>query len=330
VRPRALAVALVVALLAALVVLPIVLIDPLGARGGHVRHFTAFATNMALLRFYAYAVDRWRGRAGPEPLRGFLLAMFFFPTFVNGPIETPRDMRAGWLPPAPDAQRAGAGGGLGRGAGGVAKLLVAGLAFPPGWTSSALGAGAAAPAGQLWLWGALLYGWFYLSFAAWTDVAVGLGRLCGRRVQENFAHPWAAVDPADFWRRWHLSFGLWLRDYVYIPLGGNRRRRALNVLATFLVSAAWHIWGSVKFLGLGFFGPHAWEGFLFWGLLNAAGVLAARPMARAVRAGGAWGVGVGRVATFAFAAWCWIPFFLPPGVAARDCLAMLRRMVWPF
>src|SRR5207237_844277 len=102
-----------------------------------------------------------------------------------------------------------------------------------------LAGGAEAPTGRIWLWGALLYAWFYLSFSAWSDVAIGVGALCGRRVQENFAYPWAAIDPADFWRRWHISLGLWLRDYVYIPLVGNRRHRGANVLAPFGVSAAW-------------------------------------------------------------------------------------------
>jgi alginate O-acetyltransferase complex protein AlgI len=252
--------------------------------------------------------------------------MVFFPTLVNGPLEVPRQMEQGWLP---RGDRAALGAGAGRIAAGIAKLAVAGLAFRPGWTA-VLGTGADAPAWQLWLWGGLFYLWFYLSFSAWTDVAVGFARLAGRRVPENFFHPWAATDPADFWRRWHASFGVWLRDYVYVPLGGARRRRALNVAVTFLVSALWHVWGGVKLLGLGFFPPHAWHGFVLWGVLNAAGVLAARPLRRLLEPAGALGRAVGRVVTTAFACWCWIPFFLPAGVSFAECLAMLGRMLWPF
>jgi hypothetical protein len=321
-----LALPLVLVFLAALVVAPVRAIEWLGRHGQREREFVAFATNMAALRAWAYFWDRWRRGAPREPLCRYLLAMLFFPTLVNGPLEVPRQLRDGWLAEGPAAAFAAGARRIGAG---LAKLAVAGLAFRPGWTS-VLANGADAPVWQLWVWGALFYGWFYLSFSAWTDVAVGLGRLAGRRVPENFDRPWAATDPADFWRRWHASFGVWLRDYVYVPLGGGRRRRALNVLVTFLVSAGWHVWGGVKLLGLGYFPPHAWDGFVLWGVLNAAGVLAARPLARLLAPAGAAGRLAGQVVTTAFECWCWIPFFLPAGVPLRTCLEMLRRMLWPF
>jgi D-alanyl-lipoteichoic acid acyltransferase DltB (MBOAT superfamily) len=246
---------------------------------------------------------------------------------VNGPIEALHRPRSSWVPRDP-TERPPARLGVARVALGIAKLAVVGLAFTPGWTS-ALAAGGEVSAARIWLWGALLYVWFYLSFSAWSDVAIGIAALSGRRVPENFAQPWAALDPADFWRRWHVSFGVWLRDYVYIPLGGNRRHRGANVLATFLVSAAWHIWGGVKLLGLGYFPPHAWGGYVVWGVLNAAGVLAARPLDRAFPARGPAARGARMVGTFLFASFCWIPFFLPPGVPLSSGLAMLRRMLWP-
>ena len=327
-RPRSLGIAAIALLLAAQVLLPVVAIGPLGERGGHAREFTAFASNMAFLRFHAYAWDRSRRGAARLPAVRFLLAMLFFPTFVNGPVETPRQMEDGWLGDESGSRRRAALGGLGRIVLGCAKLVLVGLLFAPGWTG-ALAGGGTVPPGRLWLWGAMLYAWFYLSFSAWSDVAIGLGAICGRRVQENFARPWAALDPADFWRRWHLSFGLWLRDYIYIPLGGNRRHRALNVVVTFLVSAAWHIWGSVKLLGIGYFGPHAWGGFVVWGLLNAVGVLAAAPFARALPATGPASTLARAGLTFLFASFSWIPFFLPPGVPLSTGLVMLRRMLWP-
>jgi alginate O-acetyltransferase complex protein AlgI len=218
--------------------------------------------------------------------------------------------------------------GLARVARGIAKLVLVEVLFEPGWTGGLAFAGLDSTA-RLWLWGARLYVWFYLVFSAWSDVAVGLARCCGRVVPENFDRPWLARDPAEFWRRWHVSLGIWLRDYVYIPLGGGRERRALNVALTFLVSAAWHVWGSVKFLGMGLFGPHAWDGFLLWGLMNAVGVLASRPLAAWHAAGGAR-VALARGATFLFAAWCWIPFFMPAGVTLETILHMLTRMLWPF
>jgi hypothetical protein len=318
--PRPLGTLAALGLLGALVVTPIVYIDAIGSFGPRVRELSAFATNVVWLRCWAYLLDRRRHGAPPLAARRFLLAVVFFPTVVNGPIETPHAFARNWgepvLVPA-----------LLRVARGVGKLVLVAFLFAPGWTGGLAFAGLESTP-WLWLWGIRLYVWFYLGFSGWSDVAIGLARASGRVVPENFDRPWLARDPAEFWRRWHVSLGLWLRDYVYVPLGG-RRRRALNVLLTFLVSAAWHIWGSVKLLGLGFFGPHAWDGFLLWGLLNAVGVLVSRPVA-SWHAGGGGRVAIARTATFLFAAWCWIPFFLPPGVTLETCLHMLTRMLWPF
>jgi len=307
---------------AAFVATPVWCIADLGAAGRQVREFTAFATNVAVLRFWAWAWDARDGGSDREPVSRYLLAMLFFPTFVNGPIEAPRSFAGRWR--GPDAADVRAG--LARLGLGAAKLLVVALALEPGWTR-VLEGGPSAPAWRLWWWGALLYGWFYLSFAAWSDVAIGLGRLVGRRVQENFDRPWLALDPGDFWRRWHVSLGLWLRDYVYIPLGGNRRHRTANVLVVFVVSALWHVWGTLKLLGFGYFPVHAWGGFLLWGLLHALGVVllggrgaaAASPASRT----GA------RIATTAFAAWAWVPFFVPASVSFGQTMYMLGRMVFP-
>lgn len=314
------------ALLAAMIVLPVVAIAPLGAEGAHARPFTAFATNMAVLRLWGYAWDRWRGGAAPEPLGRFLLAMLFFPTFVNGPIEVPRQFASGW---GGLERRTALRDGAARVALGAAKLTAVAFALPPDWTSVLATAGDAPPH-VLWAWSLLLYVWFFLSFSAWSDVGVGLGLVCGHRVPENFDRPWMARDPADFWRRWHVSLGVWLRDYVYIPLGGRRRHRALNVLVTFLVSAAWHVWGSLKLLGFGFFPVHAWDGLLVWGCLNAAGVLAAGAIGRGVGAAGAAGRAAAQAGTFLFASLCWLAFFLPPAISCRTYLAMVGRMLWPF
>src|SRR6185369_16461868 len=161
----------------------------------------------------------------------YLLAMLFFPTFVNGPVESAREMPGTWDAPSSREITHGAMR-IGRGA---VKMFVVALVFAPGWTQ-VLAQASEAPWWQLWGWALALYVFFYASFSAWTDVAIGLGSLCGRTVPENFRAPWVALDPADFWRRWHVTFGRWLRDYVYIPLGGNRRRRAMNVAITFLVS----------------------------------------------------------------------------------------------
>ncbi len=94
----------------------------------------------------------------------------------------------------------------------------------------------------------------YADFSAYTDIARGTARCFGIRICENFRHPYLARNPADFWRRWHISLSTWFRDYVYIPLGGSRggpSRVCFNLMATFLLSGLWHganwnfvLWGA--------------------------------------------------------------------------------------
>jgi len=94
----------------------------------------------------------------------------------------------------------------------------------------------------------------FADFSGYTDIARGTAKLFGFNLIENFRHPYLASSPVDFWRRWHISLSTWLRDYVYIPLGGNRGSRlfsARNVMITFLLSGLWHgaswnyvLWGG--------------------------------------------------------------------------------------
>ena len=111
--------------------------------------------------------------------------------------------------------------------------------------------------GMYILTGGTLYSFqLYTDFLSCTCLAQGVSGLFGITLSDNFARPYLAVSIKDFWRRWHISLSSWLRDYVYIPLGGNRRgklRKNLNILITFAVSGVWH-GGGVK--------------FLFWGLLH--------------------------------------------------------------
>lgn len=108
-----------------------------------------------------------------------------------------------------------------------------------------------------WL-GAVAYALqIYFDFSGYSDMAIGLGRMFGFHFLENFDRPYLAVSVTDFWRRWHISLSTWFRDYVYIPLGGNRvgpRRHLLNLLAVWLLTGIWHgaDWAFI-FWGLGYF-----------------------------------------------------------------------------
>ena len=97
----------------------------------------------------------------------------------------------------------------------------------------------------------------YFDFSGYSDMAIGMGRLFGFHFIENFDYPYLSKSVTEFWRRWHMSLGSWFRDYVYIPLGGNRvskRRWVFNILVVWMLTGAWH--GA------------AWN-FVLWGLLFA-------------------------------------------------------------
>ena len=97
----------------------------------------------------------------------------------------------------------------------------------------------------------------YFDFSGYSDMAIGLGRVFGFRFCENFNYPYISASITEFWRRWHISLGTWFRDYVYIPLGGNRKgrgRQLINILIVWMLTGFWH--GA------------AWN-FILWGLMFA-------------------------------------------------------------
>lgn len=100
----------------------------------------------------------------------------------------------------------------------------------------------------------------YCDFSGYTDIAIGLALVMGFRIPVNFNSPYKAMDLTDFWRRWHISLSRWLKDYLYIPLGGNRKgkfRTGLNLMTTMLLGGLWHgasmkfvLWGGLHGIGL--------------------------------------------------------------------------------
>ena len=119
-----------------------------------------------------------------------------------------------------------------------------------------------------WL-GAVAYTFqIYFDFSAYSDMAIGLGRMFGFHFLENFNYPYVSRSVTEFWRRWHISLSTWFRDYVYIPLGGNRCSRARNILNLFLVWALTGLWHGANWTfiawGLWFFVLLIGEKFL-WG-----------------------------------------------------------------
>jgi D-alanyl-lipoteichoic acid acyltransferase DltB (MBOAT superfamily) len=331
---RGVRLATLAALLVAMIVVPITMVSQTWVwLEVPQRQFVAFATNVMLLRFIAYA--RRHAGEGRGDLPTFLLAMSFFPTFMNGPIEGYDEMLARrdtryWNGEGELARLARvAPAAFGRILWGTAKYVLA-IAFLGSRNLEIFASrGASVDLLRLWLWVPELYFLFYIGFSGWADMSVGLGRLLGSHVAENFDRPYVAHSVADFWKRWHITFGTWLRDHVYVPLGGNRVGRVRNVVAVFLVSALWHVWGAVKLVGLEVYPPPWWSGFLAWGLLNAAGVIAAQqmrgapplPLAPALRRR------VAQVATFVFVGLAWIPFYLPASAPLDSWIVIIARLV---
>ena len=204
----------------------------------------------------AYLTDVYRGTIPPERSLGKVtLFMAFFPQLLQGPI-----LRYGSFGPALAERREtaeDAAEGAVRFCFGLAKKVL--LADALGQIADgAFSAGDGLTVSFAWL-GAVAYTLqLYFDFSGYTDMAIGLGRVFGFRLPENFNYPYIARSAAEFWRRWHMTLSFWFRDYVYIPLGGNRcsrRRQVVNLLAVWLLTGLWH--GS------------AWN-FVLWGLYYAA------------------------------------------------------------
>ena len=208
----------------------------------------------------AYLINVYQGSPATGNLLKYAAYKLFFPKLVSGPIthyqqfapqlnnlKFPSNQRlteAGWLIAI----------------GAVKKTLIADnlsiyvrLVFDPGTLDRA---------GSIDLWLAVFaYGLqLYLDFSGYVDIVIGTSILFGINLPTNFDFPYMSTSIADFWRRWHISLGNWLRDYIYIPLGGSRLglvRTCLNLFALMLISGIWHgadwgylVWGSIHGLAL--------------------------------------------------------------------------------
>lgn len=206
-----------------------------------------------------YVIDVYAGRThARKSLVDTALFISFFPQLVAGPIE-----RASRLFPQIEQRRTfdadRTASGLSLLMWGLFKKLV--IADNVGMIVDNIFGVSQPGAAMLWV-GVLAFGVQILAdFSGYTDIARGSARLLGIELSVNFRHPWLASSPTDFWRRWHITLSEWLRDYVYIPLGGDRRgrrRTVINVAITFILGGLWH--GA------------AWN-FVLWGVLHAALIL---------------------------------------------------------
>lgn len=228
---------------------------PLSARAVVLPVGISFYTFMAI----SYIVDTYRGDTVPTTLEKFAAYLSFFPHLVAGPIVRPNElipqMETPRNPRVVDTSRAFylIATGLFKKVV-IANYLAANIvdevfATPEQHSSLEILIGVYAYAVQI-----------YADFSGYTDIAIGIALLLGFKFPQNFDSPYAAFSIQDFWRRWHMTLSRWLRDYLYIPLGGNRKGIPItyrNLMLTMLIGGLWHgagwtfvVWGGIHGLAL--------------------------------------------------------------------------------
>ena len=160
--------------------------------------------------------------------------------------------------------------------------------------------------------GTFAFAWqIYFDFSGYTDMARGIAKALGFDIVLNFRNPYLATGLGDFWNRWHISLSSWFKDYLYIPLGGNRKgifNTYRNMLLTMVISGLWH--GA------------AWT-FAIWGLLHALGRVATRELERTGFYQQRVPTFAKQMSVFAFVSFCWV-FFRASSLS--DALLITRRI----
>lgn len=231
----------------------------LAAFGGAPMSWTEVALPIGISFFtfqkLSYTVDVYRGGERPlQRLRDYLLYIMLFPQLIAGPIVRYSEIADRLTDRSPYETADNRLLGLFRFCIGLARKV---------WVANTLGAvaddvfalqGDELTFSNAWV-GIVAYSFqIYFDFSGYSDMAIGLGQMMGFRFPENFNNPYAARSITDFWRRWHITLSNWMRDYLYIPLGGNRVggfRLYANLWAVFLFSGLWHgaawnfvVWGG--------------------------------------------------------------------------------------
>jgi D-alanyl-lipoteichoic acid acyltransferase DltB (MBOAT superfamily) len=268
----------------------------------------------------SYVIDVYRKDIEPHPsYLEYLAFVAFFPHLVAGPIVRPRDLLP-QLARAPVFDAGAASEALFLIALGLVKKIAISdylsvnlvdrvFDAPVQFSSLECYAAVIAYAVQI-----------YCDFSGYTDIAIGSAALLGVRFPKNFDSPYKATSIQDFWRRWHISLSTWLRDYLYIPLGGSRKgpaRTSINLMLTMLLGGLWH-------------GAN-WT-FVAWGGLHGAALAVGRARERArerrgaSREGTPWMRGLATLVTFHFVCFAWIFFRSDSFTGASRVLSQLATL----
>ena len=211
----------------------------------------------------SYLADRYSGKITESTgLRDVSLFFSFFPKATSGPLMRYSGFRK--TEDTPDLSTENVAYGIKRFIIGFAKKAIISDQLASSVSGLFLLDIQTAPSSYLWV-GLLLYTvQIYFDFSGYSDMAVGLGAMLGYELPENFDHPYASLSITEFWRRWHMTLSHWFRDYIYIPLGGNRKgliRTCINLAVVYAVTGIWHGAGLC---------------FIAWGLWNGAFVILER------------------------------------------------------
>lgn len=185
----------------------------------------------------SYTIDVYRGNVKTQrSILRFLTYVSMFPQLVAGPIVRYRDISSELRRRTVTADNFSIGSR--KFVCGLCKKVM--LANNAGAAAETLMNGIHPTAMSSWL-GIIFYTFqIYFDFSGYSDMAIGLGHMFGFKFSENFEHPYISRNITEFWRRWHISLSKFFRDYVYIPLGGNRKREILNLLIVWLLTGLWH------------------------------------------------------------------------------------------
>ena len=204
----------------------------------------------------SYTIDVYRNDVKVQKnLIDFGMYIAMFPQLIAGPIVRYSDVEAQL------AERTVTAGdfadGIMRFVVGLGKKVLLANQIGALWTEI-YGLGGMTSALAAWLGAAAYTFQIYFDFSGYSDMAIGLGKMLGFRFPENFRYPYESLSITDFWRRWHITLSTWFKEYLYIPLGGNRRglaRQALNLLIVWALTGFWHgagwnfiMWGLYYFV----------------------------------------------------------------------------------
>lgn len=282
----------------------------------------AFPVGLSFYTFQSlsYAIDHYRDPSlEPFSFTDVLCYVSFFPTVMSGPIQ--RDYEFFPQLALMEQNRQAFIEGMG--------MILSGL-FKKVALATCLAEYLVDPVYQdpgSYSWHVVLlavYGYsiqIFCDFSGYTDMAIGIARLMGMRLPQNFNSPYRAVNLQDFWRRWHISLSQWLRDYLYISMGGNRRgNHYVNIIATMIIGGLWHgsglnflIWGTLH--GIGQAVGHAWKR-----LKTRYGIKPATRVGAMCRTAAAW------FCTLQFVSFLWIFFRTDDAGTAWQIIARVASL----